>query len=270
MITSEPLLPASPAKRVLSQEAKLKLISTATIAAVLALWFLLTLNREADGFPSPQLLFATLVDLAQNGYTGNPLWRHLLTSLTETMGGFALAVLLGVPIGLLVGYYPVAKAVAMPFVDFFRPIPPISLVTIFVFYFGIGLGSKIALIFLTGFWFMILATADGVRGLPRDYYRAARSMGMTPAQTFRHVVLPGALPSVLTGMRTTLSISWALVVAAELIASQMGLGYMITDASNFYKLPVVYAAVLMIATCGFVMDRIVVVVIQRVLHWQGK
>ncbi|WP_153141719.1 ABC transporter permease [Paraburkholderia agricolaris] len=249
-----------------------RLVSAASVAMAVLVWFILTntVARNADGFPSPQLLALTFLDLVYHGYTGKPLWAHVLTSLSETLGGFTLAVAVGVPVGLVVGYYRMARAIAMPFIDFMRPIPPISLVTIFVFYFGIGFGSKVALIFLTGFWFMILATTEGVRSLPKDYYRAAKSMGMRPGQIFRMVVLPGALPSILTGMRTTLSISWALVVAAELIASQVGLGYMITDASNFYKLPIVYVVVLIIATFGFIMDRTVVAINHRVLHWQGK
>lgn len=266
--------PAAPAGwvRVEFSDSQLRAISVATVAAVLLFWFVATNTFMAgsEGFPSPQLLARTLWELAVDGYTGRPLWEHVGTSLLETGGGFALAVVLGVPTGLLIGYYPVVRAVAMPFVDFMRPIPPISLVTIFVFYFGIGFGSKIALIFLTGYWYMTLATSEGVRSLSSSYFRAARSMGMKSAQIFWYVVLPGALPSILTGMRTILSISWALVVAAELIASKAGLGYMITDASNFYRLPVVYAAILLIAALGFLMDRVMVVIIRRVLHWEGK
>jgi NitT/TauT family transport system permease protein len=247
-------------------------ISVASVAIALALWVVVTnvWVTGSDGFPSPQLMVRTFIDLVSTGYTGKPLMVHVLTSLSETLSGFALAIVLGIPTGLVIGYYRTASAVAMPFVDFMRPIPPISLVTIFVFYFGIGLGSKVALIFLTGFWFMILATTEGVRTIPQDYFRAAKSLGMQSRQIFRFVILPGSLPSILTGMRTTLSISWALVVAAELIASQAGLGYIITDASNFYKLPVVYVSVFLIATLGFIMDRIVVAINRRVLHWQGK
>lgn len=253
-------------------DARYRWISVLTVGGAIALWAIVTsvLVPNSDGFPSPKSLATTFWDLLALGYTGTPLWVHILTSLSETFSGFALACLLGVPAGLAIGYYPTVRAAAMPFVDFMRPIPPISLVTIFVFYFGIGLGSKVALIFLTGFWFMILATTEGVRGIPQDYYRAARSLGMRSSQIFKFVILPGSLAAILTGMRTTLSISWALVVAAELIASQAGLGYMITDASNFYKLPVVYVAVLLIATLGFLMDRIVVTINRRVVHWQGK
>lgn len=247
-------------------------VSAVAVLTVLGLWAVITntIVVGSDGFPSPQSLLSSFFELIDNGYTGISYGQHILTSLSEALSGFIMAVIVGVLVGLTVGYYRLARAIIMPFVDFLRPIPPISLVTLFVFYFGIGMGSKVALIFLTGLWFMIMATADGVKGIPLDYYRAARSMGMNPGQIFRHVVLPGALPSILIGMRTALAICWALVVAAELIAAQAGLGYIITDASNFYRLPIVYVAVLTIAVLGFLMDRLLVLLNHRALFWQGK
>jgi ABC-type nitrate/sulfonate/bicarbonate transport system permease component len=247
-------------------------VSIWSVITFLAIWYLATrfwvVNSEA--LPSPQALVATFIELFRDGYTGQSVWLHILTSLEEALGGFVLGILLGVPLGLLAGYNPVARAIIMPYVDFFRPIPPIALVTLFVLFLGIGLASKIALIFLSGFWFMVLATSEGVRSLPRDLLRAGRSVGMSQLQIFRYVILPGSMPAVLVGMRTTLSISWALVVAAELVAGHSGLGYIVTDASNFFKLKVVYAAILIIAAAGFIMDRIIVALSRRVLHWQGR
>ena len=247
-------------------------VSVVSVAIFLIAWFLITRFwiTESESLPSPQALLGTFVELVRDGYTGQPLWFHTLTSLEETFGGYALGVCLGVPLGLFAGYNPTVRAVVMPYVDFFRPIPPIALVTLFVLYFGIGLTSKVALIFLSGFWFMVLATSEGVRSLPADLLRAGRSVGMSQLQIFRYVVLPGSMPAILIGMRTTLSISWALVVAAELVAGHSGLGYIVTDATNFFKLKVVYVAILLIAALGFAMDRLIVSVSRNILHWQGR
>lgn len=247
-------------------------ISLWSVAVFLLVWFLITRYWIVDSqaVPSPQALLATFVELIRDGYTRQPLWVHVLTSLEEALGGYVLGILVGVPIGLLAGYYPTVRAIVMPYVDFFRPIPPISLVTLFVLFLGIGLASKIALIFLSGFWFMVLATSEGVRSVPLDLLRAGRSVGMSQFQIFRYVILPGSMPAILVGMRTTLSISWALVVAAELVAGHAGLGYIVTDASNFFRLKVVYSAILIIAALGFLMDRLVVSVTRRLLHWQGR
>lgn len=248
------------------------LISIASVAVFMTAWFVLSTYvwEASEAVPTPQGLVATFAGLVTDGYTGRPLWVHVLTSLQEAFGGYVLGIACGAPLGLLMGYNPAVRAAFMPYVDFFRPIPPISLVTLFVLFFGIGLASKIALIFLSVFWFIILAAAEGVRSLPDDLLRAGRSVGMNQWQIFRYVILPGSMPSLLTGMRTTLSISWALVVAAELVAGHSGVGYIITDATNFFRLDVVYVAILIIAALGFVMDRMILALSRRVLHWQGR
>jgi ABC-type nitrate/sulfonate/bicarbonate transport system permease component len=247
-------------------------ISACSVLTFLIVWYLVSTYWivDSDALPSPQSLVATSLDLVRDGYTGQSIWFHIFVSLEEALGGFVLGVVLGAPVGLLAGYYPIARAIIMPYVDFFRPIPPIALVTLFVLFLGIGLASKITLIFLSGFWFIVLATSEGVRSLPQDLVRAGRSVGMSQLQIFRYVILPGSMPAILVGMRTTLSISWALVVAAELVAGHSGLRYIVTDATNFFKLKVVYVIILVIAGCGFLMDRILVQMVRRILHWQGR
>lgn len=247
-------------------------VSYISVAIVLLCWFIVTAIwlKDSEALPTPEALGKSFLELVRNGYTGQPLWVHILTSLQEALGGFALGVVSGVPLGLLAGYNRTVRAAVMPYVDFFRPIPPIALVTLFVLFFGIGLASKVALIFLSVFWFMILTASEGVRSVPSDLLRAGRSMGMSQPQLFRFVLLPGSVPAILIGMRTTLSISWALVVAAELVAGHSGLGYIVTNATDFFKLRVVYCAIIIIALLGFAMDRMIVRAADKILHWQGK
>lgn len=247
-------------------------VSAAVVAFTMLLWAVVSnfILIDSLALPSPQVLGRTFLDLFQNGYGRRSIFEHIGTSMGRALTGFTLAVICSTVIGLLTGYSPKARAILMPFIDFIRPVPALALVPLFVFFFGIGSMSKIALIFLGAFVYMTLQTSDGVRSIPADLFSAGRSLGLTTAQMFRHVVLPGTLPAVVTGMRTALSLSWALVVAAELIAAPSGLGYIVTDATQFFQIPVVYCAVIMLGALGFAMDRIIVAIRARVLHWQGQ
>ncbi len=247
-------------------------LSVAVVALALVAWAIVSNFVLVDSLalPSPQVIGRTFIDLFTNGYGRRSIWLHIGTSMGRALTGFTLAVLCSTIVGLIAGYSPKARAVIMPFIDFIRPVPALALVPLFVFFFGIGSASKIALIFLGAFVYMTLQTSDGVRSIPADLFAAGRSLGFTTAQMFRHVVLPGTLPAVVTGMRTALSLSWALVVAAELIAAPSGLGYIVTDATSFFQIPVVYCAVILLGALGFIMDRIIVAIRARVLHWQGR
>ena len=247
-------------------------LSIAVVALTLVAWALISnfVLVNSIALPSPQVLFKTFVDLVRNGYGHRSLAEHIATSMGRALTGFILAVICSTIVGLVTGYSERARAIFMPFVDFLRPIPALALVPLFVFFFGIGSASKIALIFLGAFIYMTLQTSEGVRSISSDLLSAGRSLGFTTFQMFRHIVLPGTLPSVVTGMRTALSLSWALVVAAELIAAPSGLGYIVTDATQFFQIPVVYCAVILLGALGYTMDRIIVAIGNRVLHWQGK
>ncbi|VTU30215.1 ABC transporter permease [Variovorax sp. PBL-E5] len=260
------------ADRVRARRFRINPLSAAVVVLALVVWALVSNFVLVDSLalPSPQVLGRTFWDLFQNGYGHRSIFEHIGTSMGRALTGFLLAVVCSTVIGLLVGYSATARAILMPFIDFIRPVPALALVPLFVFFFGIGSLSKVALIFLGAFVYMTLQTSDGVRSIPADLFSAGRSMGFTTAQMFRHVVLPGTLPAVVTGMRTALSLSWALVVAAELIAAPSGLGYIVTDATQFFQIPVVYCAVILLGVLGFAMDRLIVAFRARVLHWQGK
>lgn len=220
--------------------------------------------------PPVQDIAQALWGLVIHGYEGVPLWEEILTSLARALTGFLFAVLMGVPFGLLIGESEVLAAIFTPFLGFLRPIPPIALIPLFIFYFGIGEFSKIALIFITAFWYITLSAASGVQAVSKDLVLAARTLGFNKRQVFRYVILPSALPQILTGMRVAMALCWALVVAAELIAAQVGLGYMIMDATTFFRIPVVYVGVGIIGVIGLVLERSLVWLEKRLLHWQGR
>lgn len=248
------------------------LVSVVTVAIAIAAWIAASFTGVLDPnrLPPVQVLGGTLLELIRDGYASAPLWRQVLASLGRALSGFTLAVLLGVPIGIWIGRYRMFDAIVTPFFTFLRPIPPIALVPLFIFYFGIGEVSKVALIFMTAFLYLTVNTAAGVRAVPEDLILAARSLGLTSRQVFFSVTIPAAAASILTGMRMAMTLSWALVVAAELIAAQVGLGYMIMDATTFYRIPVVYVGIITIGLIGLVLETMLQLLERRLLHWQGK
>jgi ABC-type nitrate/sulfonate/bicarbonate transport system permease component len=247
-------------------------LSLAAVLCAFGIWFVVSnyIVLNSLSLPTPQILLTTFLELIRDGYGQRTLAEHILTSMGRALAGFSLAVLCSSVIGLVAGYSSVARAIIMPFIDFLRPIPALALVPLFVFFFGIGDLSKIGLIFIGAFIYMTLQTSEGVRSIPQELFSVGGGLGFSALQTFQHIVVPGTLPSVVTGMRTALSLSWALVVAAELIAAPSGLGYVITDATQFFRIHVVYCVVILLGVFGYGMDRLIVALGSRVIHWQGK
>ncbi len=253
-------------------EGRYRLVSLFTVGIVLAAWlvasFLDVLNPNL--LPPVQTLAGALMELIQSGYSGKPFWMQIGASMGRALSGFLLAVLVGVPVGIFVGSSRLFDAIVSPFLTFLRPIPPIALVPLFIFYFGIGEVSKVALIFLTSFLYMVVNTASGVRSVPEDLLLASRSLGLSSRQIFLHVTIPAASASILTGMRVAMTLSWALVVAAELIAAQVGLGFLIMDATTFFRIPYVFVGIITIGLIGLALEGGVMMLERRLLHWRGK
>lgn len=256
--------PASPAR--------LRWISASAIVGFVLAWAALAASGlvRAEFLPSPWKLAHAFVEMLQQGYGGSPLGKHVGMSVMRAVSGFVLAVLLGVPVGIYLGRHEVANAVVAPIIGFLRPIPPIAFVTLFVFYFGIGEASKIGLIFMAAFWYVVLNCADGVRAVPHTLIRAGQSMGLTPRQLFFKVVIPAAMPAIMTALRAASSISWTLVVASELLGAQAGLGFIILDSAQYFNIPATFIGIVLIGLIGLVWELALSAIQRRVLHWQGK
>lgn len=248
------------------------LVSVASVGVALGAWLVASWLGVLDPnrFPPAQTLAGSVAELVQNGYSGKPFWMQIGASMGRALSGFVIAVLVGVPVGILIGSSRLFDAIVSPFLTFLRPIPPIALVPLFVFYFGIGELSKVALIFLTSFLYMTVNTASGVRSVPEDLLLASRSLGLTDRQIFFHVTIPASAAAILTGMRVSMTLSWALVVAAELIAAQVGLGFLIMDATTFFRIPYVYVGIITIGLIGLALEGLLLLVERRLLHWRGR
>jgi NitT/TauT family transport system permease protein len=254
------------------RQGTLRWMSFGSVLAVLALWSLITwmgvLREEA--LPSPIRLLAEFRNMVAEGYGGSPLLKHVGMSVMRAISGFLAAVILGVPFGILIGRHPVLAAIVAPIIGFFRPIPPIAFLTLFVFYFGIGESSKIGLIFMAAFWYVVLNCADGVRSVPELLIRAAENMGLNRRQLFFHIIIPAAMPSIMTALRAASAISWTLVVASELLGAQAGLGFIILDAAQYFNIPATFIGIILIGSIGLMWELALSYLQRHVLHWQGR
>lgn len=248
------------------------LLGLASIFGGLAVWTAIVHSGMLSSrlVPSPFDLLEQAVSLLSGGYVGTPLYAHVAASLARTLVGFTIAVLLGVPLGLLIGRVKTLEAVFFPWFAFLRPIPAIAFVPLVILWFGIGEFSKISVIFFTSFLYITVQTIAAVKGVPEQLLRAGSSLGAKQRKLFLYVILPAALPQILTGIRIGSAVSWTLVVAAELVAAQVGLGYMIMDAATFFRVKDVYVGLIAIGIIGFLLESTIAFVEQKVVHWHGK
>jgi NitT/TauT family transport system permease protein len=220
-------------------------------ALFLSAWHFSVRLSASKIFPSPVDVEHGIAELFRKGV----LWSYIVDSLRRVGLGFGAGVLLGVPIGLTLGWYPAAAQVVNPMIQMVRPISPIAWIPLAILWFGVGDSAAVFLIFLGAFFPIVVASMNGVRNVPSMYRRAGRNFGLHPAQLLAKVVFPAALPQIIVGLRIALGIAWLVVVAAEMIAVDSGLGYLVIDARNSGKrYDLVVAAMLMIGTIGLGLD----------------
>ena len=195
-----------------------------------------------------------LIELVQRGL----LLKYIVASLFRVTWGFGLAVLAGVPLGLVLGWFRPAFAALNPFIQFLRPISPIAWIPVAILWFGVKDTAPIFLIFLSSVFPITVSTMAAVQNMQQVYLRAAQNFGLSGSPLFRRVILPAALPQISTGIRIALGVAWLVVVAAEMIAVNSGLGYLIIDARNAGKrYDLVVAGMVMIGLIGLVLDLLV-------------
>lgn len=237
----------------LSDGQKARLISATTIMLFgFAWWALSTYHWVATLFlPSPSDVWEQLLAIVTDGYANATLWDHVGASLIRILSAAAIAFSLAIPIGLSMGLSPWVKGLFDPPIEFYWPLPPLAYLPLMIIWLGIGEASKITLLTLAMFAPICLAAQAGVRGVSEERLHAARSLGANGWQLFWHVVLPSALPEILTGTRIAIGVGWGTLVAAELIAATRGIGFMIMSASHFLATDVVFVGIGIIALLAF-------------------
>jgi NitT/TauT family transport system permease protein len=225
--------------------------SIAVMAVIIAVWWGVVIATRSLIFPTPWQVLTGTAELIRDG----SLWQHIGASLLRVSVGFALALALAIPLGLWMGWVRGAYITLNPLFQMLRPISPIAWIPVAMLWFGVGDFSPIFLIFISSVFPMMVQTTVGVRTIDRRYLRAAANFGVSRWVLFRRVVIPAVLPEIIVGMRIGLGVAWLVVVAAEMIALNTGLGYLIMDsrnAGNRYDL--VIASMIIIGVIGLLLD----------------
>lgn len=196
------------------------------------------------------------------------LFIHLFKSFERSLIGFGLAIVISIPLGLIIGWFAKVEKILDPLLQTFRQTSALALFPVFILLFGIGEVSKVSIIFWGAQWPLLLNTISGVRNVDPLLIKSARSMGANPLVLFIKVILPGAFPTIFTGIRLSATSSILILIAAEMIGSNSGLGYLIYWAETTYEIPTMYAAILTIALLGLAVNYGLVAFGKRTMKWQ--
>ncbi len=248
------LAPYAPALREQRPAARLPFLPFLTLLAALAIWYVAVRWSGTKVFPSPVEVARGLRELSGK----HVLWADIVDSLRRVFVGFGMAVVLGVPLGFALGWYPRLYATLNPVLQILRPISPIAWIPVVILLAGIGDRAATILIFIGAFFPVLVASTDGVAGIPSVYRQAGRNFGLSAPALLGRVVFPAALPRILVGLRIALGVAWLVVVAAEMVAVDSGLGYLVLDSRNSGKrYDLVVAAMLLIGLLGLLLDTAV-------------
>lgn len=240
-------------------------------ALLLAFWQVATTLQWTRLIPTPYAVAEYMVDFAVGGIYDDAysatLLTHLLASMSRVYGGFALAALFALPIGLMIGRMPWARMLLDPFLQVMRPIPVTAWLPLSMILFGLGAKSAFALVCLGAFYPILLNTVFGVRAVDPKLFEAASMLGCRGNAQFYKVVLPAAVPSIFTGLRLGLGLAWFVIVVGEMTGVPQGLGAVIMDGRTLSRTELVICGMIVIGLAGYLSDRIVVAIGNRLLRW---
>lgn len=247
-------------------------ISIVTTVVILATWWLAShLGWVKPLFlPTPERVLHRFVTIWSEDFAGGTLAEHTLQSLYRVFTAFFLACATAIPVGLSMGINRIARGVFDPPIEFYRPIPPLAYLPLTIIWLGIDEEQKIVLIYLAIFAPMALAARAGVRSVQIEQIHAAYSMGATRAQVIWHIILKAAMPEILTGMRIGIGFGWTTLVAAEMVAAEVGLGHMVLNAAEFLVTEVVFMGIIVIGVIAYLFDLLMRWLELRLVPWKGK
>ncbi len=214
--------------------------------------------------PSPERVFARFISLTQSG----ELLRHILASTSRALGGFCIAACVALPLAYINCHSITSETRLKLILEALRFIPPLSLIPLLILWLGIGEASKLSIVILASFFPIYLNTRSGFSQIGKNYYELAQILKLKPLENFEHIEFPGALPSVITGLRLGFGYSWRALVGAELIAASSGLGYLIGDASEMSQTDKVFVGIISIAVLGILGDQLFQWFAKKLFVWQ--
>ncbi|HEX8013191.1 MAG TPA: ABC transporter permease [Casimicrobiaceae bacterium] len=244
-----------------------------TFAAIAALWYVattLTAWIPQVYFPTPAEVLQALRQIAFNGYADGLLYQHFLQSSWLVLMGFAVAVAIGVPLGMLIGWSRRAEAVVNPVFLLLRPIPPLAWIPLAIVWLGLGDAAKVLVIWFAAFVPAVINSYAGVRSIEPYMIEAARSLGVGRAMLVREVLIPGALPLIFTGLRLSLQASWTTLVAGELIGAIVGLGHVLYQAGLDLFPAMIVVGMLGVALAGGIMTLALEWLEGKAMPWRAS
>ena len=251
-------------------------LTASTFFVLLAIWTAITGSGIWPALinpiflPSPVAVIEAFFRLAEQGYQGKSLWHHIAISFYRFGVAFSFCILIGVPLGLIMGMVRPIRAIVEPPVQAIRPVPKLALLPLFLIWFGIGDLSKIIVISAPVLPLIAIGAMQAVRSVSQKKIQAAQALGASTWTIFRRVVLPASLPGIFTAIRMSISIGVTMLVAAELTATSDGIAWMALTASEYLSTDVVLVGVGIMAALGYALDRLCRMLELRIVHWSGK
>lgn len=244
-------------------------VSMVAILSVLVLWWYVTdVARLLSPFvlPSPGDVLQGLVRISQ-GYMGSTLTDHFLASMSVMLSGFVLALLVGLPLGVAMSWFTVIDRLFGPLLSVLRPIPPPAWIPLAILWFGIGLSGKTFIVFVAAVVPVLVNTYVGCREVPKELVSAGRTLGASQRILLTNIVVPSAGPVIFRGIRISLGIAWATIVAAELVVAEQGFGFLIMSGYRNFEAAIMAGGMLIIAALGALMNAAFLLVERRYLRW---
>jgi ABC-type nitrate/sulfonate/bicarbonate transport system permease component len=236
------------------------------IAIILGVWELASYEKILDPVSMPRVssILESWFEIVKSGL----LLEHMLASLARIFTGFALATVIAVPLGLLMGSVSLVYRIMEPITEFLRPIPSSAYIPVAILFLGIGDEMKVFVIFLACTFPILLNTYSGVRGIDPVLVDTGRTFGLSRMRNLRWIVFRAAMPSILTGMRISLGIALIVVVIAEMIAGNSGIGYLILEMERTFHVPEMFAGIFTLGVVGFLLNILFLRVEQYLLRWR--
>jgi ABC-type nitrate/sulfonate/bicarbonate transport system permease component len=237
------------------------------IAVLLVLWEYASAEKLIDPVSMPRI--SVIAASWWRSIAGGPLLYAVLPTLGRIFAGFSLAVVVAMPLGLLMGSVPLVYRLVEPITEFIRPIPSSAYIPVAILFLGIDNEMKVFVVFIACLFPILLNTYGGVRGVDPVLIDTGRTFGVTRVAALWRIVLPAALPSILTGMRISLGIALIVAVVAEMIAGNSGIGYFILDMQRVFRVPEMFAGIFTLGVLGFAINFVFLAIEGRLLHWRG-
>jgi len=243
--------------------------SVLSVSAVVAIWWVASLILNSSFIlASPPSVFSRFVSLATTP-SDLEIWPNTAASLTRVLIGWGSGSILGIVVGAAMASNAAIRGALDPLIELGRPLPPLAFAPLLIIWFGIGELPKDIILFAVGFPILAIATRSAILGVDRTWVRAAQTLGASPMYILARVVIPGALPGILTAVRLASGLTWSTLIAAEIIASTEGLGWLIIEAGRYLDTEAVFVGIVVIGALAFTMDRILRLMENALVPWRG-